>query len=103
MNSISLRLEDYLFRYDHGVFWGARLAFKHFHVPQNNFTRLIAERFLDSRTCYQALHHSGLAGEYIIQDFVLPSSKVNEFLSYVRLRLPEIQIFLCPGQPMSAV
>jgi Delta24-sterol reductase len=33
VNSISLRLKDYLFRYNHGAFWGARLVFKHFHKP----------------------------------------------------------------------
>jgi len=46
---VILTLTDYLFRYDHGAFWGGKLAFKHFHVPQNRLTRAIADPFLDSR------------------------------------------------------
>lgn len=48
---VLLNLTDYLFRYDHGAFWGGKLAFKHFHMPQNSITRALADPFLDSRTC----------------------------------------------------
>ncbi|UNI18579.1 hypothetical protein JDV02_004837 [Purpureocillium takamizusanense] len=94
--SIYMTTTDYLFRYDHGAFWGGKLAFKHFHVPQNALTRRLADPFLDSRTCYHALHKSGLANEYVVQDFGIPASTVTEFISYVNETLPELQIFLAP-------
>lgn len=93
---VILTLTDYLFRYDHGAFWGGKLAFKHFHVPQNRITRALADPFLDSRTCYQALHKSGLADEYVVQDFGIPASTVIQFIEYVSENMPECQIFLCP-------
>jgi delta24-sterol reductase len=91
-----MKTDDYLFRYDHGAFWGGKLAFQHFHVPQNRITRRLADPFLDSRTCYHALHKSGLANEYVVQDFGIPASTVTQFVSYVNETLPELQIFLAP-------
>ncbi|SPO06976.1 related to FAD binding domain protein [Cephalotrichum gorgonifer] len=94
--SIFMNTIDYLFRYDHGAFWGGKLAFSHFHVPQNALTRRLADPFLDSRTCYHALHKSGLASEYVVQDFGIPASNVAQFIAFVNDTLPELQIFLAP-------
>ncbi|KOS22079.1 Diminuto-like protein [Escovopsis weberi] len=94
--TVYLNTPDYLFRYDHGAFWGGKLAFQHFHVPQNAFTRRLADPFLDSRTCYHALHKSGLANEYVVQDFGIPASTVKQFIAFVNDTLPELQIFLAP-------
>ena len=93
---LHMNTDDYLFRYDHGAFWGAKLAFRHFHVPENALTRRLADPFLDSRTCYHALHKSGLANEYVVQDFGIPSSTVVEFVDYVTETMPELQVFLAP-------
>ena len=93
---IYMTTNDYLFRYDHGAFWGGKLAFKHFHVPDNAITRRLADPFMDSRTCYHALHKSGLANEYVVQDFGIPASTVVEFIKFVNDTLPELQIFLAP-------
>ncbi|KAL2106238.1 hypothetical protein VUR80DRAFT_7006 [Thermomyces stellatus] len=92
-------LTDYLFRYDHGAFWGGKLAFLHFHVPQNRLTRRLADPFLDSRTCYHALHKSGLACEYVVQDFGIPASNVGEFVAFVNETLPDLMVFLAPCMP----
>lgn len=100
---VILTLTDYLFRYDHGAFWGGKLAFKHFHVPQNRITRAIADPFLDSRTCYMGLHKSGLADEYVVQDFGIPSSTVTQFMEYVSENMPDCQIFLCPLKPAKEI
>lgn len=94
--TVYMTITDYLFRYDHGAFWGGKLAFTHFHVPQNAITRRLADPFLDSRTCYHALHKTGLANEYVVQDFGIPSSTVAEFVAFVNETLPELQIFLAP-------
>ncbi|KND93883.1 Diminuto-like protein [Tolypocladium ophioglossoides CBS 100239] len=101
--SIYMTTTDYLFRYDHGAFWGGKLAFQHFHVPQNALTRRLADPFLDSRTCYHALHKSGLANEYVVQDFGIPASTVTQFISYVNETLPELQIFLAPCKAPSEI
>lgn len=93
---IYMTLTDYLFRYDHGAFWGGKLAFTHFHIPQNSITKRLADPFMDSRTCYHALHKSGLANEYVVQDFGIPSSTVAQFVQFVNDTLPELQIFLAP-------
>lgn len=95
-SALCMTTEDYLFRYDHGAFWGGKLAFKHFHVPENALTRRLADPFLDSRTCYHALHKTGLANEYVVQDFGIPASTVTQFVSFVSETLPELQIFLAP-------
>ncbi|MBE3049343.1 FAD-binding oxidoreductase [Candidatus Bathyarchaeota archaeon] len=97
--SIHMNTADYLFRYDHGAFWGGKLAFSHFHVPQNRITRRLADPFLDSRTCYHALHKSGLASEYVVQDFGIPASNVAEFINFVNDTLPELMVFLAPCMP----
>ncbi|KAF4120056.1 Delta24-sterol reductase [Geosmithia morbida] len=95
-HSVYMNVTDYLFRYDHGAFWGGKLAFMHFHVPQNWITRRLADPFLDSRTCYHALHKSGLASEYVVQDFGIPANNVATFIAFVNETLPELQIFLAP-------
>ncbi|KAL6857474.1 hypothetical protein ACO1O0_004910 [Amphichorda felina] len=95
-HAVYMDVTDYLFRYDHGAFWGGKLAFTHFHVPQNALTRRLADPFLDSRTCYHALHKSGLAAEYVVQDFGIPASNVKAFIQFVNDTLPELQIFLAP-------
>ena len=45
-----------------------------------------------------ALHRTGLANEYIIQDFGIPSSAAGDFIRDVTTLLPACQLFLCPGQ-----
>ena len=96
--TLSLKIEDYLFRYDHGAFWGGKLAFQHFHVPQNRLTKRLADPLLDSRTCYRALHKTGLANEYVVQDFGIPMDYVPKFVKFVRKEMPECQIFLVPAK-----
>jgi delta24-sterol reductase len=98
--SISMKLEDYFFRYDHGAFWGGKLAFQHFHVPNNRITRRLADPLLDSRTCYVALHKTGLGNEYLVQDFGIPASTVTEFIKWVTETLPHLQLFMCPGKSL---
>lgn len=97
-HAIYMDTTSYLFRYDHGAFWGGKLAFEHFHIPQNSLTRRLADPFLDSRTCYHALHKSGLGSEYVVQDFGIPGSNVVEFVKSINDILPQLQIFLTPGR-----
>jgi hypothetical protein len=45
---------------------------------------------------YHALHESGLAAQYIIQDVAIPYSKVNEFMEYLNWSFRSYPIWLCP-------
>lgn len=90
----NVHAQDYLFRYDHGAFWGATLCFKRLHLPENRVTRAIADPFLDSRTAYMAMHYTGLADEYVVQDFGIPSSTCRQFIEYVASELPDCEISL---------
>ncbi|KAF2756002.1 FAD-binding domain-containing protein [Pseudovirgaria hyperparasitica] len=96
-STLTMHLEDYLFRFDHGAFWGGNLAFDHFHIPNIAPFRRLADPFLDSRTCYHALHKTGLADEYVVQDFGVPASNVAAFISYVQDVMPKCQLFLVPA------
>lgn len=101
--TLLLPLTDYLFRYDHGVFWGGELVFQHFHIPRNRITKWMADPLLDSRTCYHALHKTGLADEYVAQDFGLPESTAKQFMLFVLEKLPSFRLFLCPLKPASEI
>lgn len=97
-------LTDYLFRYDRGGFWVARYAFHYFCVPFISLTRWLLDHFMHTRVMYHALHVSGLARRYIIQDVGVPISTASEFLDW--LDRPEnfgqYPLWLCPLPPGSA-
>jgi hypothetical protein len=97
-------LTDYLFRYDRGGFWVARYAFRYFCVPFISLTRWLLNRFMYTRVMYHALHVSGLARQYVIQDVGVPVSTASEFLDW--LDHPEnfgqYPLWLCPLPPGSA-
>ncbi|EGC43910.1 FAD binding domain-containing protein [Histoplasma capsulatum var. duboisii H88] len=78
-------LTDYLFRYDRGAFWTGYYAFKYFRVPFTALTRWLLDSFLHTRVMYHALHRSGFAQKYIIQDLALPhGAAAEEFLDFVQ-------------------
>lgn len=97
-------LTDYLFRYDRGGFWVARYAFRYFFVPFISLSRRLLNRFMYTRVMYHALHVSGLARQYVIQDVGVPVSIASEFLDW--LDHPEnfgqYPLWLCPLPPGSA-
>lgn len=87
---------DYLFRYDRGAFWVAKYGFQYFMVPFNWFTRWAVDYFTHTRYMYHALHKSGHAERYIIQDLALPLSKAEAFISWVDKTLGFYPLWLCP-------
>lgn len=87
---------DYLFRYDRGAFWGAKYAWSHFLVPLNRITTFLLNPFLHTKTMYAALHKSGLAKQYIIQDCVFPVSTAPQFVTYCQEQLGFWPLWLCP-------
>ncbi|OAX79447.1 hypothetical protein ACJ72_06233, partial [Emergomyces africanus] len=78
-------LTDYLFRYDRGAFWTGYYAFKYFRVPFTAFIRWLGDGFMHTRVMYHALHRSGFAQKYIIQDLALPHGEAaEEFVEFVQ-------------------
>ncbi|KAJ6189947.1 hypothetical protein N7519_004855 [Penicillium mononematosum] len=97
-------LTDYLFRYDRGGFWVARYAFRYFCVPFTSLTRWLLNRFMHTKVMYHALHVSGLARRYIIQDVGVPISTAAEFLDWLDRphNFGQYPLWLCPLPPGSA-
>jgi hypothetical protein len=92
----AIPLVDYLFRYDRGAFWGGRYAFRYFITPFNRFTRWALDRFMHTRTMYHALHKSGLAKRYIVQDVAVPYTAADEFLQFLDKDFGFYPLWLCP-------
>ncbi|OOG00627.1 hypothetical protein ASPCADRAFT_202463 [Aspergillus carbonarius ITEM 5010] len=91
-------LPDYLFRYDRGAFWTGRYAYNYFLTPFNRITRYLLDYFMHTRVMYHALHASGHANQYIIQDVAVPYSTADEFLTWLDnpTNFGAYPIWLCP-------
>lgn len=97
-------VRDYLFRYDRGAFWTGKYAFQYFVTPFNRITRWALDYFMHTRVMYHALHASGHASKYIVQDLLLPRSGVEEFIQFVNDEFGFWPLWLCPlkrGQEVS--
>ncbi|CAK7232042.1 hypothetical protein SCUCBS95973_008128 [Sporothrix curviconia] len=89
-------LVDYLFRYDRGGFWVAKYSFNYFLVPFNRITRFVLNPFMHTRTMYRALHQSGLADFYMVQDVGVPYEKMDEFVDWLETAFGIYPLWLCP-------
>jgi len=89
-------LRDYLFRYDRGAFWTGRYAYYYFMVPFNRITRYLLDYFMHTRVMYHALHASGHAKKYMIQDLLLPEATAGQFIDYVSDEFGFWPLWLCP-------
>lgn len=89
-------IKDYLFRYDRGAFWGGKYSFDYFLMPFTPLTRRILDAFMHTRVMYHALHKSGLAKRYIIQDVGIPAGKLDEFVEYLDDTFGKYPLWMCP-------
>ena len=89
-------LAEYLFRYDRGGFWVGRSAFHYMRFPFNKYTRWFLDDFLHTRMLYRALHASGIATRYIVQDMALPYPNAEKFIHYTDKNFNIWPIWLCP-------
>ncbi|KAI9829189.1 MAG: hypothetical protein M1826_005784 [Phylliscum demangeonii] len=92
----AIPLQDYLFRYDRGCFWVGMYAFRYFGNPFNRVTRWILDSFMRTRVMYHALHESGHAKKYIIQDVAVPYSAAEALVEYVDRVFKFYPLWLCP-------
>ncbi|KAI9745031.1 MAG: hypothetical protein M1818_001309 [Claussenomyces sp. TS43310] len=92
----AIPLAEYLFRYDRGGFWVGASAFEWFKMPFNRLTRWWLDDFLHTRMMYTALHASGHAKRYIVQDLALPYSTAAQFVDYTDEALGIYPLWLCP-------
>lgn len=95
-SQILVPVKDYLFRYNRGAFWMGEHAFSLFHIPNNKFTRFILNPFMNTRTMYRGLHDTNIAQTFFIQDFYIPLSQTNKFLTDCFDKLPISPLWLCP-------
>ncbi|KAK2595032.1 hypothetical protein QQS21_007222 [Conoideocrella luteorostrata] len=89
-------LVDYLFRYDRGGFWVAKYSFNYFLTPFNRITRYLLDRFMHTRVMYRAVHKSGLADYYMVQDVGVPFDRTAEFQSWLHDNFNIYPLWLCP-------
>ncbi|GAD92633.1 FAD binding domain-containing protein [Paecilomyces variotii No. 5] len=87
---------DYFFRYDRGAFWGGKYSFAYFLMPFNALTRWLLDPFMHTRVMYHALHKSGLAKRYVIQDVGVPSDQLAEFVDYLDVEFGSYPLWICP-------
>lgn len=89
-------LVDYLFRWDRGGFWVGEYAFAYFRVPFNRVTRRLLDGFMRTRVMYRAVHGSGLADAYMVQDVGVPFARAAEFRTWLDGALGIYPLWLCP-------
>ncbi|KAF2014750.1 24-dehydrocholesterol reductase-like protein precursor [Aaosphaeria arxii CBS 175.79] len=89
-------LAEYMFRYDRGGFWVGRSAFTWMKFPFNKFTRWFLDDFCHTRMLYRALHASGEATRYVVQDMALPYPNAEKFIDYTDKTFGIWPLWLCP-------
>jgi delta24-sterol reductase len=89
-------LPSYLFRYDRGGFWVARLAYHYFHVPFDRFSRFLMDTWLHTRPMYHALHASGLSKQFVVQDVSFRPADAVEFMRYADKEWGVWPLWVCP-------
>ena len=115
INTFTMSVYDYLFRYDYGAFWMARpLQFSWqalWKEPKVVGPFIMASRFLrrlvgswyTTANLYRALHQldaTAVAERFVILDAYLPQEAVVEYLAYIQDNIPTtVPIWLCPVKP----
>ena len=92
----SIPIRDYLFRYDRGVFWTMKYAFRYFLTPFNRITRWVLDPFMRASVAFRAFHAAGFAKENIAQDCGIPVSTVKTFIDYIDAETHLYPLWLCP-------
>ena len=92
----TIEIAEYLFRYDRGGFWVGDSAFKYTKFPNTKLTRWFLDDFLHTRMLYRALHASGQARQYMVQDLALPDDTVEEFVEFAAEQYGIWPLWLCP-------
>ena len=93
----TIPIRDYLFRYDRGGFWVAKLGFT--RIPFNRLTRVSLSGLYKTRTLYKLLHGSGYSYVCMTQDICLPENQTLPFLDYIDSALAIYPLWLCPLRP----
>lgn len=89
-------LAEYLFRYDRAGFWVGAQAFRYFRFPFTALARRVFDDFFHTRMLYRALHASGQARRFVVQDLALPFDAAEEFVGYAMAEFDIWPLWLCP-------
>ncbi|KAJ4323432.1 hypothetical protein N0V94_001905 [Neodidymelliopsis sp. IMI 364377] len=85
--------QDYLFRYERGVFWMACYGWA--PTLWNRATRYLFDAVWHTRFQYRVLHLTGGA-PHIIQDVAIPGQRADEFLRFMKEEMKVYPLWLCP-------
>ena len=66
--TVVIPVVDCLLCYNRGGFWAGAYAFKYFVTLFDHITRLAFDHFMHTKMMYHALHETGLAEKYNVQD-----------------------------------
>lgn len=77
-------------------FWVAKYAFAYFHTPLNALTRFLLDPLMRTAPMFHALHKSGLADQYLVQDVAVPLSRAPELASHAHAAWGHYPVWLCP-------
>jgi delta24-sterol reductase len=86
-------IQDFLFRYERGVFWMAAYGW----APKlwNRFTRFFLDPMWHTRFQYRVLHLVG-GTPHIVQDLAIPEKRADGFLQYLHDDFKIYPLWLCP-------
>ncbi|HEV2412606.1 MAG TPA: FAD-binding protein [Candidatus Saccharimonadales bacterium] len=96
IESVSIPIRDYLFRYDRGAFWMGAYAYRRAGVPFNRASRYLLNPLMKTRKMYEALQASGVSQEYVVQDLAIPAETSVDFLRFVDKTFHAYPLWLCP-------
>ena len=89
-------IRDFLFRYDRGGFWVARLGFDFLKVPFNWLTRTLVDPVIHTARMYHILHTSGIIDRYVVQDVGVPLAAAPALVDWLDEKWGGYPLWLCP-------
>lgn len=93
-------LAEYLFRYDRGGFWVGEQGYTYFKcIPFTRFCRWLLDDFSHTRTLYHALHSSGVASQFVVQDITVVYRNAEKLIDHISDDLGIWPLWLCPLAP----
>lgn len=77
-------------------------VFPLFHIPDDRFTKMILNPFMNTRKMYDGLHALNISQSFFIQDFYCPIEKTVAFLEESEKKLNIFPVWLCPMKPATS-
>lgn len=106
VEQFTLRIMDYIFRFDLGCFWMANYAkVKNIKISKYPFIKKILSSYFTTEKMYMKYHSKSeeeRSKRFIIHDVYLPSENVNAFVNYIFDSFDIKPLWLLPIKPVSS-